>query len=252
MGFNTLTDALSRIAVGNVPGATAVYFQAYNPSPTTSYETIWANGTLYAFLTANMSSPTLVSSSANDAAAGTGARTVLVSGVNSSYVAQSETVTLNGATPVALTNNYMTINSMVVLTVGSGGVAAGTLTLAAGGVTHATIAAANNQSSDFIYCTTSTQGLLLYDFNVAQEAASAGGNRAGIFYSTSGGPLLCKVRPGFPTNFNTSHQFTVPLYFPPNTQIQAQYLSAAATSVVTATATGVLVDVSTQNYAKWI
>lgn len=67
------------------------------------------------------------SSSANDTSAGTGARTVKLWGLNSSYVEQSETITLNGVTAVTSVNTYIAINHIEVLTVGSGGVNAGTI-----------------------------------------------------------------------------------------------------------------------------
>ncbi len=73
----------------------------------------------------------LVSTSVNDASAGTGARTVLVTGYNSSRALVSETVTLNGTTPVNTSGSYSHITEMRVLTVGSGGTTAGVITATA-------------------------------------------------------------------------------------------------------------------------
>lgn len=73
----------------------------------------------------------VVSGSVNDASAGTGARTVQVTGYNSSRALVSETVTLNGTTPVNTSNSFSHITEMRVLTVGSGGVSAGIITATA-------------------------------------------------------------------------------------------------------------------------
>jgi len=58
--------------------------------------------------------------SANDTSAGTGARTVLVCGINGNYEPISETVTLNGQTAVLTVNTYLAVTGMEVLTAGSG------------------------------------------------------------------------------------------------------------------------------------
>jgi len=91
-------------------------------------ETLWEQGGLYVWQTA-AEALELVSSSANDTSAGTGARTVLVQGLNASYVPIEETVSMNGTSPVALVNTYLRINQIRILTVGSIGWNAGTITL---------------------------------------------------------------------------------------------------------------------------
>ena len=88
----------------------------------TSANPVWGvgGGTAYVQLTTGTALEA-VSSSANDASAGTGARTILITGVDSSYLPFKETVTLNGVTPVALANtSVIAINSAKVLTSGSG------------------------------------------------------------------------------------------------------------------------------------
>ena len=90
----------------------------------------------------------IVSASADDAAAGTGARTVGIFGISATAAAGTfsyfeETVTLAGATPVTTARYYKRVITMRVLTAGSGGVAAGAITLSeTGGTTntYATIA----------------------------------------------------------------------------------------------------------------
>jgi hypothetical protein len=84
-------------------------------------ETIWAEGGLYSYLTA-ATVLKVSSSSVNDTSAGTGARTVELSGLDADYNEISELVTLNGQTPVNTTKLFLRINRMVVRSAGSGGV----------------------------------------------------------------------------------------------------------------------------------
>jgi hypothetical protein len=100
----------------------------------TSLETVWVGSSLYTF-PASATTTTVSSSSADDASAGTGARTVLVEGLNASYEAVSETVSLNGQTGVTLTNQYLRVNKVTVLTAGSGGTSAGSIYVGTGTVT---------------------------------------------------------------------------------------------------------------------
>ena len=75
------------------------------------------------------------SASANDTAAGTGARTILVSGLDGNYNAVSETVTLNGQTQVSTTNTYLRILYTEILSTGSGNAQAGVIYIGTGSAT---------------------------------------------------------------------------------------------------------------------
>ena len=92
----------------------------------------------------------VVSASANDTAAGTGARSVQIHYLDSAWLPQITNVTLDGLTPVAVPAmaNCKAIQWMHSLTVGSGGVTAGNVTLrtVSGAVTHERIQAGGNQS----------------------------------------------------------------------------------------------------------
>lgn len=83
----------------------------------------------------------ILSSDANDTAAGTGARTVLVQYLDGNYAQQQALIVLNGVTPVAIAANCLRHQSSVVVTAGSGTVNAGTLTIrvADGGATRAIV-----------------------------------------------------------------------------------------------------------------
>ena len=109
---------------------------------------VWADGSIY--FPAVGVQPTIVSTSANDAAAGTGIRTVHVHYLDNSLNEQVEVVTMNGVTPVTLAaTNVRFVQYIHAETAGSGGVAAGTITCANGANTFNIIStsALTSQSS---------------------------------------------------------------------------------------------------------
>lgn len=109
-----------QVARGQIPGHRIIHVFGHNPDIDNGVEkTIWPiDGIL-----GHPDEPvimTISSSSANDTAAGTGARTVFIEGVNGTGGLTTEVVTLDGQTPVSTVNKYDAIERMVVQTVGSG------------------------------------------------------------------------------------------------------------------------------------
>lgn len=93
----------------------------------------------------------IVSTDTADDAAGTGARTLEIVGIDANYMLQSETVDLDGTTNVNPVNDYLAIDRAVVRTAGSGGMNAGIITIADGSGTFITIPAGFNQSLKAAY-----------------------------------------------------------------------------------------------------
>lgn len=147
-------DYLFDLAIGRIPGARPVYATGGNADVdiTSVPEDIWNAGGAYPLPTA-AAALEVVSSSANDAAAGTGLRTMLVQGLDSNYAEIQETVTLNGTSAVALSNQYLRLNAAIILSAGSGNVNAGTITLreSGGGTTRGSIAAGYGLMRQCVY-----------------------------------------------------------------------------------------------------
>ena len=132
-----------RMAAGRNPGMSWVEFVARNPDVDTATvpETLSPVGGLLTFRdTAAVIE--VVSSSADDDSAGTGARTIRVDGLDANWDMLSETVTLDGTTPVTTTGEFIRINAVEVTTVGTGRTNAGDITLrdAGAGATRSYIA----------------------------------------------------------------------------------------------------------------
>lgn len=127
-------DFMLSAVMGAVQGISSLVIAAksVNAQTTDAPFTIGFNNTLQGFAT-TVESWEIVSSSTNDAAAGTGARTVLVTYLDASYVQKTSLISLNGTTPVAIAADCFRHQSSVVVTAGTGTVNAGTLTIRVAG-----------------------------------------------------------------------------------------------------------------------
>lgn len=129
------------IAFGSVKGWKVVHKFGHNSDLSSSVEDVWAAGGVHSFLT----SATLlevVSDSTNDTAAGTGARTVMLEGLDGDLNEITELVTLNGTTAVPTTQSFMRLHRSYVASTGTYGIgSAGDVTtrVVSGGATQAII-----------------------------------------------------------------------------------------------------------------
>lgn len=218
----------------------------YNPSVSTTAATVWSVGSAssYAQLTSGTALEA-VSSSANDTAAGTGARTILVQGLDEDYVPFQETVTLNGTTPVALANtSVVAINSVRVLTAGSGLTNAGNIDIrTVSGSTVKSRISSNvegvGKARDFIYTTSALVYGLLKRIQV-YATASTGDIWAYLNSYNSSGVKVSEAVASFSLD-NTgfaSGPFTIDfgtgLYIPKQTLIELRVDVSAGAPVVNA------------------
>lgn len=96
----------------------------FNDAVGTSKQTISDVGSNYTNLTVAQSL-NVSSSNTNDTSGGTGARTLILYGIDGDYNEISETITLNGQTNVATSKSYLRLYRAKVLTAGSGATAEG-------------------------------------------------------------------------------------------------------------------------------
>jgi hypothetical protein len=88
-------------------------------------ETIWDGSNLYTYIS-TASSVYITSSDGDDATAGTGARTIEVQGLDENYALQTETINVDDS---ASTTTFIRVFRAIVKTVGSGGQAAGVISI---------------------------------------------------------------------------------------------------------------------------
>lgn len=109
-----------QVARGQITGHSTVNIYGYQPAIGQTFIPIWENATAYTYPVA--ATQMNLAGSVGDTAQ------ILISGLDANYVAISETVTLNGATPVTTTKSFLRINGMQV-SVGSATNPSGVVTL---------------------------------------------------------------------------------------------------------------------------
>lgn len=139
-----------QVARGFIEGHRTVIVFGYNGDVDTSEVTVWPLPSIIAHPAAALQMK-VSSTSANDTSAGTGARTVVIQGLDANYVEISETVTLNGQTEVLTAQSFFRINYAYVATAGSTNSAAGDIYFGTGTVTAGVPATVYN--------------IIKYDFN---------------------------------------------------------------------------------------
>ena len=111
-------DMFLDISRGNRAGMISIHKFGQNLVGTTM-EDIWPAGGLYTWPT-NAATLEAISTSVNDAAAGTGARTIVIEGLDASFLPITETNTLNGTSASTATSlSFVRVNRAYVLTAGT-------------------------------------------------------------------------------------------------------------------------------------
>ena len=105
-----------QVARGHITGHTAIFRTAYsaNVSSAGTYA-LWPRASTYTF------PPSASVMKLSSATAGDIGQVILVQGLDANYDVQTETIVLDGQTPVNSVNSYLRINGLVVLTDGPTG-----------------------------------------------------------------------------------------------------------------------------------
>lgn len=217
-------------------GASRVQKTSYNPSVGTSEESIWNESGAIVSYPASATTMTVSSSSANDTAAGTGARTVTVQGLDTNYNVQSETITLNGQSAVTTVNSYLRMNILTVITAGSGGKNAGTIYIGTGSVStgkpatvYSSIAAGFNRSQQGFYTIpVGMTGYLLRQSVTTDTAATQA-----LLYIRPFGGVFTLVRINEVGVNGFSREFRLPLAISAQSDIDLRALVPGGTGKIT-------------------
>jgi hypothetical protein len=124
------------VALGEIVEAEGLLLRGFNPNVHTTWSAIWpteAESIAYD-IQATPSTVKISSDNANDTLAGTGAQTVVITGLVSG-VRTTEIVSMDGQNVVTSGNTYSSIEDLIVVTVGSSGINEGTIYVGNGTVT---------------------------------------------------------------------------------------------------------------------
>lgn len=180
------TDTIDEIALGLRQGVTTWQKFGYNTDvDSASSEVIWAVGGPYTILT-SASTLTIVSSDVDDDGdpADTGARTIIIYGIDANRESQTEVVTMNGTTNVVTSSTWLGINRVAVASAGSSQANEGNITITAttGGSVQAYIPAGQSVTQQLIYFTPSNARSLVKYLRLVADKDSGGGNPRITFY----------------------------------------------------------------------
>ena len=170
-GGSTVDDIPFYLAVqqNKVPGYSMINKFGYNSSiGSGAFETIWETGDDYPWQSSAVTVD-VVSDDTNDDVAGTGARTLRIQGLDSSYNFAEETVNLNGTSTVTTTQTFLRVFRMSVETAGSSGNNEGTITVTytGGSDVAATISAGRGQTLMCLYTIPANYTGYLLSINVS-------------------------------------------------------------------------------------
>lgn len=230
------------VAFGDITDLTEVDILGYSASVNGTSSEIATQAGAYAFM-ATKAGLAVVSDSANDTSAGTGAKKVTIEYLDENYVEKSITVTMNGITNVNTTpTDILRINKFYVDTVGTGGVAAGNITIKdlGGTVTYAKIAAGETVCRNAIYTVpagktlyvasalfgvgiTNAAAVTEYGKVIVQATQLSGALKAGVFY-----PAFELIA----SNGSQYIHFDEPLKFVEKVDIKVSAIGSATTGTV--------------------
>ena len=223
-----------QVARGQVAFHETQFKFGFNPDIDDSLETIWAEGGLYSYLSA-ASVLKISSSSTDDTSAGTGARTITISGLDANYDEISESVTLNGQTAVNTTQSFLRVFRMIVDTAGSGGQNAGVIYAGTGTVTsgvpankYGTIAVGDNQTLMCFWTVPRGYTAFLYQIDISMNTEVA--NKFGtvsLVARLNGG--VFNVKDKFALSQDIIHQeFKHPIKFAEKTDLEVRAIASSS------------------------
>jgi len=231
---------LTQLSSGNVPNYKAIFKFGFNPDINGTEETIWDAGGIYAYPAAAIQMK-VSSSSTNDTSAGTGARTVVVSGLDQNWNEASETVSLNGQTEVLTTTTFIRVNRAYVATAGSGGTAAGDIYVGTGTVTagvpatiYAKITLGQNQTLMAVWTVPAGYTGYLFKGNLGTGTPNTNQYLVTRFVQRSFGGVFRTAAKVTIQSGELALNFKVPVTFSEKTDIEARAYSSGSNNFVSA------------------
>lgn len=224
-----------QVARGQILGHSTLNIYGFQPSVGTSFIPIWENAAAYVYPAS--ATQMKLSGSNGDTAQ------ILISGLDANYVMISETVTLNGSTPVTTAKSFLRINGMQV-TVGSATNPAGAVTLTdlTGAVVYAKINAGVGRTQAGIYTVPAKHTFFLQRVNIY---TSLNGNDYCTYQNKSISPTgvvsLTQQAP-FPTSYEARRISPRPI--PEKTDIQLLCKIQTGTGAVAVSQEGFLVEIN--------
>lgn len=226
-----------QVSRGQIQGHERFCPFGYNSDVGNTAESVWSVGGLYTF-PSTATALTVVSSSANDDGdpVGTGARTVVIEGLDANYAVVSETVTMNGTTAVTTTQTFLRVNKAYVATCGSTNSNVGTITIAnTTPTTLASIAATAGLSEQCIYTVPAGYTAYITRYMLSSYNSTSGASTAGqIWIKIFGGSYQLATTVRIPGTGAFTCEADYPFPVPEKSDIDFRAVALAGASNVSA------------------
>lgn len=168
----TLPEFILDISRGRVEGWSLVLFYGSNLAVTTTEADLWQAGVDMSFPTV-AGVITIVSTSAQDDAGGTGVNTLLITGLDANFDVITEVVSLDGLTPVVTAKSFLRFHSAQGIAAGTSQENVGNITGTIGGDVVMLIVASDSNSLQFTYTVPAGHMLYFQQANVWQGRDNA-------------------------------------------------------------------------------
>jgi hypothetical protein len=237
-----------QVARGLIDGHKTLFKFGNNSDTNGTLETVWSHSTLYVYPTA-ATAMKVSSTSANDNIAGTGARTVLVAGLDADYNEVSEIVTLTGQTPVLTTTVFLRVFRAYVVTAGANNTAAGTIYIGDGVVTagvpaslYAEIPLGENQTLMAMWTVPAGYTFYMYRGSFSAASNNAAQYVLGKFMVRPLGGVFRNAADVTANSNVIQYDFEIPLAIPEKADIEARVIALSGTNFyITASFEGVYI-----------
>lgn len=238
-----------QLARGQIEGHKTLFKFGNNPDSNGALETVWSHSSLYVYPTA-ATVMKVSSANANDNGTGSGARTVLVGGLDANYNEVSEIVTLTGQTPVLTTTVFIRVFRAYVVTAGVNNTAAGIIYIGDGVVTagvpatvYAEIPLGENQTLMAMW--TVPAGYTFYMYRGSFSAASNNSAQyvLGKFMVRPFGGVFRNAADVTANSNVIQYDFEIPLAVPEKADIEARVIALSGTNFyITSSFEGVYIE----------
>ena len=234
------------VAMGLIPNCKPFSKIGYNGNVDNAEVDLWSVGTVFAFPTVAQQME-ITSDSADDDSDGTGARTVKIVYLTSSFVEKTETVTLNGTGVVTtVATDIYRVNHFRVLTAGTGGKAAGNIDIRHIDNTpiYSRIAVGQTRARNAAYTVPYKKVLYISQLTYSSGAAAAGHYAKFTLRATCDDTLGTVSAIQYPFSEITVQDspltitYVTPMAFPAGTDMRVSCISDGATANVIATYQG--------------
>ena len=218
-----------QVSRGQIYGHNTISIFGYQSAVGNTKIPVWENATTYTYIT-SASTLTLASSSASD---DTSAK-ILISGLDSNYNQISETLAMNGVTGVTTVNSYFRINSLLMVSPGTGQTTnVGTITLKQSSniVAQINVGISKTQSTIFTVPAGYSFYLDLAEVNTSNSYTSSNIVTYSVqaINNTTGVKLQVLQQPF--VSIYTANRSSDPFVYTEKTDIQWQLVTSTATTI---------------------